>query len=145
MQKKVLQAMHNNMKRALNSGNVQAAHSVLDALKQQAMLAVETRGFELELMLLEQRYEEAEKLARQLMEQFPLSAKIHFCSARLQYTLKSYDKAASFFRESDRIHPHWQTQRWLGKTLTQQGKLLEAEAFVNGLIKTTEPDAYTVL
>jgi tetratricopeptide (TPR) repeat protein len=44
--------------------------------------------------------------------------------------MKDYKQAGSYFQESHRIYPHWRTQHWLGKTLTQAGHLEEAESLL---------------
>lgn len=122
--------LRRNLARALRERRTQDAHHLLDQLRNQDPLAIETRGSELELSLLEGRLDEADKLARQLLEQFPASARVHLLAGQLAYRRRAYTLAAELFTESDRLSPHLATRHWLGKALTQAGKLNEAEAIL---------------
>ena len=118
------------MWRALSEGRLQDAEDILTRLKQEDPLSQETRGFELEIYLNSNRLAEANALARQLRRLFPQSGRIFFLGGKVAYRLKDYKEAESHFRESHRIYPHWRTQHWLGKALTQSGKFEEAESLL---------------
>ena len=135
MFKPIVAALRENMWRALSEGRLQDAGEILSRLKQEDPLSQETRGFELELYLNLNRLAEANVLARQLCQLFPQSGRIFFLAGRVAYRLKDYKRAESHFRESHHIYPHWRTQYWLGKTLTQSGRLEEAESL---LLETRE-------
>jgi tetratricopeptide (TPR) repeat protein len=123
-------ALRENMWRAIREGCVKDAEEILARLKHEDPLSPETRGFELEICLMSNRLGEASTLARQLCRLFPQSGRIAFLAGKVAYRLKDYNQAESHFRESYRIHPHWRTQYWLGKTLTQSGHLEEAETLL---------------
>lgn len=59
-----------------------------------------------------------------------MSARITYLAGLTAYRIRRYDEAEAHLRESNRIHPHWWTQRWPGKTLTQHGQFDEAEALL---------------
>ena len=130
MVRPVVAALRDNMWRALSEGRLNDADEILSRLKQEDPLSAETRGFELELFLSANRLAEAKALARQLCRLFPESGRIIFLAGKVAYRLKDYDEAESHFRESHRVYPHWRTQYWLGKTLTQSGRFDEAEALL---------------
>lgn len=130
MPKAIVEALQHNMRRALISGSLSEADSILEHLKREDPLSVETRGLELEYCLNSGRLAEAEALAGQLRSLFPGSARIAFLAGRLDYRLKRYESAAAHFSESLRLFPHWRTSQWLGKTLTQLGRFGEAEALL---------------
>ena len=125
--KEILVALRNNMRRALARTELSDAADILVRLKAEDPLSLETRGFELEFYLLSDRLPEAEALANQLTCLFPGSGRVFFLSGRLAYRQKRYRDAESFLRESQRLYPHWRTQYWLGKALTQSGAFEEAE------------------
>jgi len=118
------------LRRALKQGKLEDAQDILTRLKQEDPLSQETRGFELEFCLESNCLFEAKTLARQLCRLFPESGRIAFLAGKVAYRLKNYKEAESHFRESHRIYPHWRTQYWLGKTLTQSGRLEEAESLL---------------
>lgn len=142
MFKPVVAALRENMWRALSEGRLEDAEEILTRLKQEEPLSQETRGFELELCLNSNRLSEAKALARQLCRLFPQSGRIAFLAGKVAYRLKDYKEAESHFRESHRIYPHWRTRYWLGKTLTQSGRLEEAESL---LLETRERTANALL
>ncbi len=115
---------------ALRRGAWQEAESVLERLKQTDPLSLETRGLELELLVKAGKLTEAEAVARQLTELFPGSGRTHYLAGQLHYRRKAYARAEQHFRESERIHPHPAVRRYLGKTLTQLGRLDEAEGIL---------------
>ncbi len=126
MAEKLERVLHRNLKAALRAGRLEEARDLVERLKGEAPLDPATRGFELELLIEEKGYEEAKSLAAQLETQFPNSSRIQFLAGKLAYRRKNYAKAAASFRESHRIFPHWRSQYWLGKALTQRGELDEA-------------------
>ncbi len=124
----VIKVLRSNLKRALRSGQLAETESLLEQLKDEDPLSVETRGLELETLIAARRWLDATKLAAQLSELFPASARIRYLIARVHYHNKDYPRALEQFAESERIHPHWVSRRWLGKTHTQLGHYQEAEA-----------------
>lgn len=127
MSRALVTALRENMRRAVAEGRHEEAEQILSRLREEDPLSQETRGFELEMCLNSNRLAEAEALARQLCALFPESARIAFLAGKLAYRLKQYNVAEAHFSESRRLYPHWRTQYWLGKTLTQTGRLDEAE------------------
>jgi tetratricopeptide (TPR) repeat protein len=130
MFKPTVAALRENMWRALGGGRLREAEDILTQLKQEDPLSQETRGFELELCLNSSRLTEARALSQQLCRLYPQSGRIVFLAGKVAYRLKDYKEAESHFRESYSIYPHWRTQYWLGKTLTQLGRLDEAESLL---------------
>ncbi len=122
---KVLQR---NLRNLLRGGDLQEAARVLERLEDAAPLALETRALALEFLLQSRRNNEAGSLARQLLDQFPGSSRVHYLAGIAVYRLRDYRQAADHFAESQRLRPHWKHQRWLGKSLTQMGRLDTAEA-----------------
>jgi len=127
VKKAILITLRNNMRQALARGKLSDAADILARLKVEDPLSVETRGFELEFYLRSDRLRDAEALAGQLTHLFPASGRTYFLAGMLAYRQKRYGEAGSHFRESQRLCPHWQTQHWLGKALTQSGAFAEAE------------------
>ena len=72
--------------------------------------------------------EEAQRLAGQLVQAFPSSARVLLLAGRVAYRQKRYERALGLFEDSHRVHPHWRTHHWVGKALTQVGRFSEAEA-----------------
>jgi tetratricopeptide (TPR) repeat protein len=132
----VIKAIRANLKRALRARHYTPAEGLLEQLKNEDPLSVETRGLELEYLLAVNRWSEASSLALQLLKLFPDSARIHYLAARVNYQAKDYRPALSHFREAQRLYPHWLTRRWLGKTCTQLGLFEEAEAMLIDLPAT---------
>jgi tetratricopeptide (TPR) repeat protein len=133
--KAVVEALKHNMRQALNEGSLSEAENILARLKKEDPLSQTTRGFELEFYLKSNRFADADALARQLCRLFPDSARIIFLAGKLAYRQKRYEEAETHFRESQRLYPHWQTQHWLGKTLTQSGKFQEAESLLLSVLE----------
>ncbi|PIP81301.1 MAG: hypothetical protein COW84_00635 [Gammaproteobacteria bacterium CG22_combo_CG10-13_8_21_14_all_40_8] len=133
IEQKYLHSLSHNLKRALGQKDCSSAQLALLQLQQVTPLALETRGFELELLIQMQQWPEALNLAEQLGQLFPHSPKIHFLSGKLYYSLKNYKSASAAFKESQKIYPSCSTQRWLGKSLTQQGLFDEAESWLQPL------------
>lgn len=131
MPKPVIETLKHNMRQALSNGRLNEAETILARLKKEDPLSPATRGFELEFYLNSDRFSEAEALAEQLCRLFPESARIIFLAGKLAYRQKRYEEAESRLRESLRLYPSWQTQHWLGKTLTQSGKFDEAESLLH--------------
>jgi tetratricopeptide (TPR) repeat protein len=129
----VIEVLRRNLAKALADRRLEAARDLLERLRTEDPLAVETRGLELELLILSERLTEAEGLARQLLELFPGSARIWKLAGELSYRRKDYRAAEERLRESERIHPHWVTRRLLGQALTQAGRFDDAEAVLVAL------------
>jgi tetratricopeptide (TPR) repeat protein len=128
--KKVLQR---NLLASLKKGEFQEADRLLDALRDEDPISVETRGLELESLIYRKRFDDAEPLARQLVHLYPSSGRVHYLAGRLAYAQRRYADAEIFFRESERIFPNWFTHLFLGKTLTQKGDFDQAEAILGEL------------
>lgn len=129
----VIAVLRRNLAKALAERRLESARDLLARLRAEDPLAVETRGLELELLILSGRLVEAEGLARQLLELFPGSARVWKLAGELSYRRKDYRAAEERLRESERIHPHWTTRRLLGQALTQAGRLDDAEAVLVAL------------
>jgi tetratricopeptide (TPR) repeat protein len=122
--------LRTNLRRALAEGSTRDAEEILHHLRSEDPLSLETRGFELELLLLSNRLREAQALARQLCHLFPGSPRVFSLAGKVAYRSKDYAEAEAHFRESHRIYPDWRTEHWIGKTLTQLGRFDEAEALL---------------
>ncbi|MGH8499100.1 MAG: tetratricopeptide repeat protein [Methylococcales bacterium] len=127
---KVIRVLRRNLKQSLRNRQLCESEDLINQLKTEDPLSLETRGLELEFLIARENWPHAQKLAEQLQRLYPESARIRFLNGRLEYRHKRYDAALYFFEESNRLHPHWITQRWLGKTYTQQGKFEHAEALL---------------
>ncbi len=128
MEKAYLKTLARNLKSALGQRDWPLAQSALLQLQQVEPLSIQTRGFELELLIKQKHWQQARPLLEQLLVLFPQSPRIHFLAGHFHYHLQNYAKAIIEFRESHQYHPHWKTQRWIGKSLTQIGELDEAES-----------------
>jgi predicted Zn-dependent protease len=131
--KALVRVLRANLQRCLRSRQHDEAQALLERLKEEEPLAVETRGLELELLIGRERWEEAALLAEQLLALFPSSARVHYLAGRLAYKKKDYARAIERLAEAERLHPHWATRRWLGKAHTQHGDYDRAEALLVGL------------
>jgi tetratricopeptide (TPR) repeat protein len=122
------------MSRALDSGDLDEAAKVLERLKDEDALSVETRGMELDYLLRRGALREARTLADQLVQLFPSSPRIQYLAGQLSYRTKDYRLAAERFRESYRTRPHWRSSLYLAKSLTQLGEFDEAERLFQSLL-----------
>jgi tetratricopeptide (TPR) repeat protein len=123
----LLFVLRRNLAEALGGGNLDEAAAILERLRREDPLSVHTRGAELELLLRAGRLDEAAVLADQLTAAFPTSARVFYLAGRVAYRRRTYAEAQALLEESLRIAPHWKARHWLGKTLTQAGRLAEAE------------------
>ncbi|MFV2055465.1 MAG: tetratricopeptide repeat protein [Thiohalomonadales bacterium] len=123
----LLNALKHNIKQWILQKDWSATQDGLAQLKQLAPLAVETRGLELEYLLMVERRAEAKDLAKQLLHLFPGSSRIQYLGGLLAYREKDYKAALLAFEESHRLYPHWRTERYIGKTCTQSGNFELAE------------------
>lgn len=128
--KPIVGTLRLNMRTALAAGRLDDAGQILDRLQREDPASLETRGLELEHLLLSGRLQEAESLGRQLCRLFPDSARVHFLWGKVCYRLRRYERAEAGFRESLKLHQHWQGRYWLGRALTQTGAFEEAEALL---------------
>jgi tetratricopeptide (TPR) repeat protein len=122
--------LRRNLQQALHANRLADADEILSRLKKEDPLSRETRGLELELLLKAHRLAEAQALAEQLCQLFPDSGRIQQLAGQVAYRQKRYAEALVCFRESQRVFPHWQTQQWMGKTLTQLGDFEQAESLL---------------
>ena len=135
MAKALPRVLRHNLKKALTRKRLDEAGDLLLRLKAEAPLDRETRGFELEYLIGMRRDPEAASLAEQLRRAYPDSSRIQFLSGKLAYVQKRYQDAVDFFRESNRLFDHWQSQHWLGKALTQAGALDEALPILESVVE----------
>lgn len=131
---KLIKVLRSNLRASLRQGNLSQAADIIARLKEEDPLALQTRGLELEYLIVIGQWEQARGLASQLLDLHPDSARIHYLAARLHYHGRRYSRALQDFRESERLHPHWLTRRWLGKTQTQLGQYEHAEALLLGVL-----------
>ncbi len=129
----VVRVLRRNLYQAIQTRHLNEAQALLDQLKQEDPLSLETRGFELDYLIATLQWSDAETMADQLLRLFPQSARIQYLAGRVYYRAKKYSQALQCFNESKNIHRHWRTLRWLGKTQTQLGQLTEAEATLVGV------------
>ncbi|MDI7268852.1 MAG: tetratricopeptide repeat protein [Myxococcota bacterium] len=125
--------LHRNLAAALRRGSPAEAEVLLQRLAEEDPVSPQTRGLELEWLVRGERTAEAIALADALAAEFPASPRILLWAGRAAYRARDYGKAAARLAESLRLAPHWTTERWLGKTLTQIGRLDEAEAMLGRL------------
>ncbi|MGH8607698.1 MAG: tetratricopeptide repeat protein, partial [Gammaproteobacteria bacterium] len=130
----LVKVLQNNLRRALRSAALEEAKALLERLREEDALALETRGLELEYLIAVGAWADAASLAEQLLQLFPASARIHYLWGRVCYHEKKYLQAKSHFEQSQRLHPHWLTRHWLGKTHTQLGNYTQAEALLSDLL-----------
>jgi len=128
------QVLQRNLRQALREGRLEEAALLLERLRREAPLELPTRGLELEYLLAAGRLEEAHALAEQLVTLFPTSARVFFLAGRTAYTRREYGRALELFEEAGRLAPHWRIRHWMGKTLTQLGRLDEAEPLLLDLV-----------
>jgi len=124
-----------NLERALREGRLEEAEQLLARLRREAPLELPTRGLELEYLLAAGRLEEAWTLAERLITAHPTSARIFFLAGRVAYARRDYPRALELFREAGRLSPHWKIRYWTGKTLTQAGRLDEAEPILREVVE----------
>ncbi len=132
--KQVIKVLRRNLQKALKNRRFDEAKDLLDRLKDEEPLSLETRGLELEFLIANQQWATAQTLAKQLLQLFPQSARIHYLAGRIVYQAKDYPAAITCFSESNALHPNWRTRRWLGKTQTQRGEFVDAEAILLALL-----------
>ena len=135
MPDRTLAVLVHNLRRALRDGDLAEASAILAHLQQEAPLAVETGALELELLVRSRRAEDAERLARGLVERFPSSSHVRHWSGRAAYARRRYAEAEACFRESGKLAPHVNHDLWLGKALTQLQRFDEAEALLLRVIE----------
>jgi len=121
-------ALTHNLRRALRDGDLAEASRVLAHLKHEAPLALESGALELELLVRTRQLDDADQLARQLVDRFPGSAHVRHWTGRAAYARKRYADAEACFREGGKLAPHVIHDHWLGKTLTQMRRFDDAEA-----------------
>lgn len=126
--------LRRNLRTALKRGDLDESADLIQKLKLEDPLAKETRGLELEYLTKADRREEADALARQLLELFPSSPRIRFLAGKLAYRRKDYAAAERHFTESFRLHASWRTEWERGRALTQLGHLDDAEAILTRLV-----------
>ncbi len=124
-----------NLEKVLREGRLEEAEQLLARLRREAPLELPTRGLELEYLLAAGRLDEAWSLAEQLVTTHPTSARIFFLAGRVAYARRDYDRALELLQEAERLSPHWKIRYWTGKTLTQAGRLDEAEPILREVVE----------
>ncbi len=130
-----IKVLQRKLRQALRTLQLDEAGELLTRLKEEEPLSLETRGFELEYRVRRKAGPAAVELAEQLLRNFAGSARIQFWAGRACYQQRDYPRAVEYFLESERIYPHWLTQRWLGKSYTQMGHFTEAEPLLLKLVE----------
>lgn len=118
----------NTIRKAIRLKKLEEAERVLQSLKDEAPVAVETQGLELELLLEQARYDEADRLGRQLATRFSDSGRIVYLAGVAAYRRRDYRRAKELLEESVRIYPHRRSKRWLAKSWTALRDFERAEA-----------------
>lgn len=126
--------LRRNLWRALGSGDLTEACVLLERLREEDPLSVETRGMELDYLLRAGRLREATTLAEQLLKHFPGSPRILYLAGQAAYRVKNYRLAAEHFRESHRTYANWRSLLSLAKSLTQLGELDQAAPLFESLV-----------
>jgi tetratricopeptide (TPR) repeat protein len=129
-----LQVLKRNIKQWIRQSDWSRVVDGLEELKQIDPLTVATRGLELEYLLAAGHKQAAQALAQQLVNLFPASSRIHYLVGQLAYRQKNYSQALAAFEESHSLYPHWRTERYIGKALTQSGDFEKAEPILVRLI-----------
>ncbi|MDJ0764537.1 MAG: tetratricopeptide repeat protein [Myxococcota bacterium] len=127
MDRSVKIALTRSLRQALQRKNTREAERILDRLKIEDPVSVETCGFEFEILLASQQWDRAQRFSEQALQRFPTSARVRFLAGKLAYRQKNYKAALQHFEESKRLYPHWRSNHWLARTLTQLGHLDAAE------------------
>lgn len=130
---RLIRVLRTNLTQATKDRQFTEARNLIEELRAMDPLSVETRGLELELLIASAEISDALKLANQLLHTYPDSARIQYLAGRVLYRNRNYRDALQCFTESDRLHNHPRTRRWIGKTLTQSGQFTDAEAILVGL------------
>ena len=131
----VTKVLRRNLQQAMRGGNLEQAAELVERLQQEDFLSLETRGLTLEYLLRRGDLDGAAVLVTQLLELFPESSRIHYLAGIHAYRQKRYPVALERFRESDLMHTHWKSRHWLAKTLTQMGRMEEAEPILLKLVE----------
>jgi tetratricopeptide (TPR) repeat protein len=126
------------MRQALEQGRLADAEAILERLRKEDPLSLETRGLELEFCLSSNRLAEAQALSEQLCRLYPESSRVFYLAGKLAYKQKRYGEAEASFRESQRLYPSSRSRHWLGKALTQGGRLEEAEALLQSVAEENQ-------
>lgn len=130
----LLTVLQRNLREALWRHDFTQATLLLDRLKTQSPLAVETRVFELELLLIQRDLGAAAELAEQLLVLFPTSSRVHFVAGQVAYKHRNYGLSVGRFRESLTLYPAALTRQWLARALCQAGEFAESESLFIALL-----------
>lgn len=120
---------------ALREGQLEDAILLLNQLKSQDPISMETRCCELEYYLKSNKLKDAAQAATQLVVLFPDSSRILCLAGQVLYRQKHYSKARDYFRECFYSHPSPYVQRWLGRSLIQLGEFDEAKKHLDRVIE----------
>ena len=124
-----------NFRSAINRADLEEAEAIVARLQEEAPLAIATRGMELELLIERRLFDEAAPLAEQLCRLHPDSGKIFFLAGKLAYRQREYPVAETRLRESFRLHPHWKSRYWLGRTMTALNRFDEARSLLESVVE----------
>jgi tetratricopeptide (TPR) repeat protein len=129
----LLDVLHRNFAQALRAREFLAAEEVLGRIEAEDPRSVRTIACRLELLVKAERQVEARALLASALAEHPGSARIEFFAGRIEYSAGHYAEASERFRESDRLHAHPHTRRWLAKALREEGRLEQAEVMFRSL------------
>lgn len=130
----VIAVLRRHASQALARMEIAEAERVIERLEQEDPLSAETAALRLELLSRSDRASESAAYAAQALTLHPGSARLHYLAGRLAYGQKQYAEAERHFRECEALAPHWRQRLALGKTLTQLGRLAEAEPILLALL-----------
>jgi predicted Zn-dependent protease len=126
--------LQTSLAKALKQRDLTRAESVLFQLKKEDPFSLKTCGLELEYLQLAGRLEEAACLAKQLVQSFPQSSRIHFLAGQVACQQKRYGEAEKLFSESNRLYPSDKSLLWIAKAEINAGQLEQAEALLLDLV-----------
>jgi tetratricopeptide (TPR) repeat protein len=132
----IVHVLRRNLATALWRGELAEAEALLERLRDEDPASRETGALALELLVRAERVDEARRVAAQLLERFPDSARILHWAGRAAYEQRDWVTAERCFAESGRVAPHWRSDWHRGRALTQLGRFDEAEALLAPLAAT---------
>ncbi|MEO0599930.1 MAG: tetratricopeptide repeat protein [Myxococcota bacterium] len=125
--------LHNNLRQAIAQRESEAVRALLEQLASVDPDSVYTRCLELEWLIVSSRLDEAQRVAKTVVERFSTSARAHWLAGWAAYRGRRWRDALSAFEESERIHSSASVRRWIGRTLSQLGDFERAEPILRSL------------
>lgn len=132
--------LRRKLSQALSRQQLDEAAEILELLRQREAFSLETRVLELEYHVRARHAAEARALVEELRSSNAASPRVQYWSGRYFYSERRYHDALDCFEESERLGRHWTATRYRGKTLTQLGRLEEAESLLLPLVEV-HPEA----